>query len=150
MKEIENFMDHLECPLVNGIVFSDNTIQLFEEVPWEKPVEIKIQSSSTTSINDLENEGKLSWCGCAILDKYIDETDSIKAFCGEGNFGDDGFVSVMDLKKDKVIWVAYFTSSNPFYKVTIEEGQVSVFSTIDFVWKFDIDRPFVVEVMSLP
>jgi hypothetical protein len=151
MKEIENFIAHLECPLINGIIFPDTTIQLFEmEVSWEKPVEFKIQASSTTSIDDLEKDGELWWCNCAILDEYVDETDSIKVFCGEGSHGSDGFVSVMDLKKEKVVWVAYFTSSNPFYKVTIKEEQVIAVSTLDCVWKFNLDRPFVIEIISLP
>ena len=150
MKEIENFIEHLECPSVDGIIFPDTTIQLFEmEVSWEKPVEFKIQASSTTSIDNLEKEGKLWWCNCAILDEYVNATDSIKVFCGEGSHGSDGFVSVMDLKKGKVIWIAYFKCSNPFYKVTIKEEQVIAVSTLDCVWKFNLDRPFIIEVISL-
>lgn len=151
MKEIEDFIAHLECPLVNGIIFPDATIQLFEmEVSWGKSVAFKVQASSTTSIDNLEKEGKLWWSNCAILDEYVNETGSIKVFCGEGSHGSDGFVSVMDLKKGKVVWVAYFTSSNPFYKVTTKEEQVIAVSSLDCVWKFNLDRPFVIEIISLP
>ncbi|WPU97553.1 hypothetical protein SNE26_16120 [Mucilaginibacter sp. cycad4] len=149
MKEIESFIDHLECPLINGIVFPDRTIQLFEiEVSWENPVEFKLQASSVTSIDNFEKEGELSWCSCAILNQYVDKTGSIKAFCGEGSYGSDGFVCVMNLEREKVIWIAYFTSSNPFHKVTIKEGQVIAISTLDCIWKFNLDMPSVIEVMS--
>ncbi|WP_426586044.1 hypothetical protein [Mucilaginibacter sp. R-33] len=148
MNKIEGFIHHLECPSVNGIIFSDRTIQLFEvEISWERPTEFKLQTSSTTSIDDLEKTGELYWSSCAILDEFIDETGSIKAFCGEASHGSDGFIGIMDLNKEKVIWIAFFNSSNPFNKVTIEDEQVTAVSTIKNVWKFNINKPTIIEVI---
>ena len=142
MKKIENFIKHLECPLIDGIIYSDHTMQLFDvQVSWKRPTEYKIQLSSITSIDNLGQEGKLGWVKCSISDEYIDETHSIKVVCGGASYGGDGFVSVVNLRKEKLIWLAFFTDSNPFYKITVVGKQIIAVSTHECEWKFEIDTP---------
>ncbi|WP_295674824.1 hypothetical protein [uncultured Mucilaginibacter sp.] len=142
MKEIVDFIEHLECPLIDGIIYSDHTIQLCDvQVSRNRPKEYKIQVSSITSVDKLEKEGKLAWVSCSISDEYIDEAHSIKVVCGEASYGGDGFVGVMNLTQEKLIWLAFFTNSNPFYKVTVVGTQIIAVSTHECEWKFDIDTP---------
>ncbi|SDP86522.1 hypothetical protein SAMN05428975_3137 [Mucilaginibacter sp. OK268] len=142
MEDIKKFIEHLECPIVDGIIFPDKRIQLLEvEVLWQRPYEYSIKPSFFTSIDDLEAEGKL-WTGhCGVLDKCVDILNGIKVICGESSLGGDGFIAVLDMQTERVIWIAFFTCSNPFDKVTVEEGQIVAVSTLNCVWKLNIANP---------
>jgi len=148
MKKIENFTEHLECPLIDGIIYSDHRIQLCDvQVSWKRPAEYKIELSSITSIDNLKKEGKLAWVSCSISDEYIDEAHSIKVVCGEASYGGDGFVGIVTLRQEKLIWLAFFTDSNPFHKVTVVGTQIIAVSTHKCEWKFDIDTPSRISVV---
>jgi hypothetical protein len=147
MEKIVDFIEHLECPIVDGIIYPDNTIQLCDvDISWKKPAEFKVQMLSVTSIDNLEKEGKLGWASCYISDEYIDEIHSIKVVCGETSWGGDGFVAVTNLK-EKLIWIAFFGCSNPFCKVTIAGTQIIALSTYECEWRFDIDNPSRISVV---
>ncbi|MES2111039.1 MAG: hypothetical protein V4577_19940 [Bacteroidota bacterium] len=95
--KIERFLDCLECPTVDGVIFPDQSIQILDvKISCEKPVKFSISPSYSTSINELEKAGKLHWNHCAIIHEFVDEKKCLKAVCGEGNYGSDGFVSLIN------------------------------------------------------
>ena len=148
MKSKVDFIEHQECPIVDGIIFPDSTILLLDvTAAWKPTVKFKIQTASKTSIADLDRTGKLFWAGCSILDEYDDVQRSIKIVCGEGSYGSDGFLAVINWKTKSTIWMAYFTSSNPFCKVKTEDNQLVAISTIGCAWRFELENPTEVEVI---
>lgn len=147
MKEIENFVDHLECPSLNGIVYPDGKIQLINLlVNWGSPTSYKLLLGNQTSISALEEQGNLSWSGCTILHSTENVTLGIKAICGEGDYGSDGFLAVFDLTLGQLKWLAFFNSSNPFDKIKIEKKYISAFSTAQCQWNFKLDDPVSIDV----
>ncbi|TFF39194.1 hypothetical protein [Mucilaginibacter psychrotolerans] len=150
MKRITHFLAHQSCPVVDGIVFSDATIQLFEvSATWAPRYKFEIQKAAITSIAELEAKGELYWAGCGILDNYTANERALKVVCGEGSYGNDGFIAVINLATWHTMWIAYFTSSNPFCKVSLEQDQVVAMSTYDCIWKFDLNKPANVEILCL-
>jgi hypothetical protein len=142
MKIVTDFVDHLECPTVDGIIFPDGGIQTFDiKVNWNTPKSFKIKIASRTTIQILENEGNLHWNNCAVLATKVSFEYSIEVIAGEGNFGSDGFIGVLDLETRKLIWLAFFTCSNPFDKITIIGDEIHAKSTVNCIWRFRLKDP---------
>jgi hypothetical protein len=98
MKNVKNFINTLECPLIEGVIYSDGTLQLFDvEVSWARPSQYKLKPSYVTSIDELERKGELWWSSCIIMGQYFDEKESLRVICGGGNFGGDGFIRFLTL-----------------------------------------------------
>lgn len=142
MKKIIDFVEHLECPSINGIIFPDDTIQLLDvRVDWENPINYTIEITSKTSIKNLRDKGELWWSSCAILVELVDLKHSIEVIAGEGGYGSDGFISVIDSSSKKLIWLAFFKCSNPFDEIKIIDEEIHAKSTIGCLWKFKIKNP---------
>jgi hypothetical protein len=146
MKPISEFILHLECPTIDGIIFQDETIQLFNVKADRGPYRFNIKTADKTTISALKEKGNLSWNSCAIMTTLIDSNHSIQIVAGEGNWGSDGFVGVIDLKSKKLIWLAFFTSSNPFDKLKIVNDEIHATSTLDCTWKFKLKNPINISV----
>lgn len=142
VKKIVDFIEHLECPLINGIIFPDETIQLLDiQINKGIPKKYTIQTALKTSINILNNKRELYWTSCAILFRLIYQKYSIEIIVGEAGYGSDGFIGVIDLKSRKLIWLAFFDCSNPFDKVKVIKQEIYATSTLGYVWKFKIKNP---------
>lgn len=147
MKKILNFIDHLESPSLNGIIYPDGTIDLLNvKVDWGPPIQYSLKSETKSSIELLDNEGKLQWNDCAILVTAIDIKQSIEIVAGEGDYGSDGFIGVIDLSTRNLIWLAFFNCSNPFDRLDIKEEKIYATSTNGCLWKFVIKSPIDIEI----
>jgi hypothetical protein len=142
MTKVVDFIEHLECPSIDGIIFPDETIQPYSvEVEWDPPMKYNLELMPKTSIKILKEKEELWWSGCAILVQLLDQKHSIEIIAGEGSYGSDGFVSVMDLESKKTLWIAFFKSSNPFDQLKVLDGKVYATSTVGCIWKFEINNP---------
>lgn len=143
MKKIEEFIHHLECPTINGIIFPDNTIQLLDiKINHKNVSDTSIKPGAKTSISDLYHAGKLWWNDCVTLVAAEDLNFSIKVVAGEAmGHGSDGFIGVIHLASNKLKWLAFFDCSNPFTKIQIANNKLFATSTINCTWEFDINNP---------
>jgi NAD(P)H-hydrate repair Nnr-like enzyme with NAD(P)H-hydrate epimerase domain len=76
----------------------------------------------------------------------VDETvtdlaRNLRAYCGQGGFGGDGFVALCQADTDDPLWVAFFESSNPFVSVSLLANSVVGKTTLDRKWTFPIENP---------
>ncbi|HVD98413.1 MAG TPA: hypothetical protein VNB90_09435 [Cytophagaceae bacterium] len=142
MNKIIDFINHLECPSVDGIIFPDETVQLLSvKVDWGLPINYTINMASKTSIKILNDKGELHWNSCAILVRLINQKYSIEIIAGEGDYGSDGFVGIMDFATKKMIWIAFFNNSNPFEEVKVIDEEIYAKSTLGCIWRFKIKNP---------
>lgn len=146
MTKIADFLDHQEYPNVSGIIFPNGCIQLVTvSVNWGTPpsfqASFQAELDGTTTVEALESQGKLSWSGGAILGEIASDDGALEAVCGEGSFGSDGFVAVVHVETQKLMWLAAFNCSNPFKFVSFKEGCVCAESTIGTVWRFPLNDP---------
>ena len=150
MKDMKYFGVHQQCPNVDGIVFANGEIQQINvNVDWRTPVSNSLKLGNRTSITELEKNKQLYWSDCAILNSKIDETGQLKVVAGESDHGSDGFVAVISNKSDKLRWVAFFTCSNPFSKLEVDNNQILATSTLGTSWIFPINRPEAVIIRSM-
>ncbi len=104
MNKIENFIEYLESPSLNGIIFPDGAIKILDiDVEWSPKTIYSIKGIRESSINTLEAEGNLHWNNCAVMVELMNEKESIKIIGGEGDYGSDGFVGVIDSNSGKLI-----------------------------------------------
>jgi uncharacterized protein (DUF927 family) len=150
MKTMLNFVDHLECPTIDGIIFPDETIQMLNiEVSWGHPYIYTISAGGKTSINLLAKENNLYWNNCGFSTTKMSLEHSIEVIAGEASYGSDGFVGVLDLASRKLIWLAFLTCSNPFSEIEIIADEIHAKSTLDCIWKFKLNNPVDVSVSCL-
>ncbi|MEO6315867.1 MAG: hypothetical protein ABIU63_17750 [Chitinophagaceae bacterium] len=147
MVNMLTFVDHLECPTVNGIIYPSGIIQLVDaKSEWSHSEAIKLVPAGQTSIAKLEENDNLEWNSCAVLDRTVNEKENLEVLTGECAFGSEGFVALLEFTTQKLIWLAFFTDSNPFIHPRIERGLVYATSTLNCKWRFDFKEPANIQV----
>lgn len=142
MNDMKDFVNHQQCPSVDGIVFSTGEIQLISvDINWDSPVSVRLSLDNKTSINELKNNQQLFWSDCAIIEHRIDEEKQIEVVAGESDYGSDGFVAVMSNKTKKLKWIAFFTCLNPFERLIIADNLIEATSTLGITLVFPINKP---------
>ncbi len=143
MEKILNFINYLEAPaLLNGIIFPNGKIKTLNiDINWEPQVSYCINHGDDTSIKELEEQKELHWNSFAIMVNLIDKDRVIEVIAGEGDYGNDGFLAVINLLSKKLIWLAVFDCSNPFDKLEIDKENIYASSTNGSKWKFNIKEP---------
>ncbi len=142
MTEIADFLEHQEYPNVSGIIFPDGLIQLVA-VSSDRgtPLGFQAQLDGTTTTETLESQGKLSWSDGAILGRTVSGDGIFEAVCGEGDYGSDGFVALVNTATKKLVWLAAFNCSNPFNFVSFKEDCLCAESNLGNVWSFPLSDP---------
>jgi len=95
------------------------------------------------SLSEAYSKGALEF---TTITEMIDETATdagrnLRAYCGEGGFGGDGFVALCWADTDKPIWIAFFETSNPFVSVSLHANCVVAQTTLDRKWTFPLEEP---------
>ena len=147
MSEIKNFWQNQESPSIDGIVFPNGDIQLINvKVDWGQPVKYKLSLGCKTSIEELKLQNKISWNDCAVITRAIDETKKVEAIAGQGDYGSDGFVAVVNSGNKELVWLAFFETSNPFEYLQFYENELHARSSLGNLWRFPLDEPSRVKV----
>jgi hypothetical protein len=142
MKPIIDFIHHLECPTLDGIIFPNGEIQLFDiKVTWGTPNKFNVKTAGRTTVDILKKEHNLYINSCAILSKTVCLKYSVEVIAGEGNYGSDGFIGVLDLASKKLAWLAFFTCSNPFNQIEMIGDEIHAKSTAGCIWRLPLRNP---------
>lgn len=152
--KLDDFKNNLDSPILDGIVYPGGQIHLLDvKVEWTNPPKYTVDFIKATNTQSLISEEKLHWGSCSILERAICQVSSqqeVEILLGEGNFGSDGFIAILNRSVGGLIWLAYFTQSNPFYKARIEDREIVAISTLGCEWRFDISTPQFCSVDCLP
>jgi hypothetical protein len=146
MTDMAAFTAHQECPSVDGIIFPSGEIQLIETaVDWGPPTTYKLNCGRRTSVNELFQQGELRWSDCAVMCQFADSGRKIKVVSGEADHGSDGFVALLD-ERERLKWIAFFTSSNPFSAIRLHRDEIWATSTLGITWIFPLEEPAQVRI----
>lgn len=134
-----------KIPIVNGIIYSDGSVD-WVNVDYDGDKR-EILHGSKKHLNDLLANNELGFSSISVNKKIENSDKQIKAYCGEGSFGGDGFVVVEAQTDFKVKWIAFFETANPFEKLEIIDDKIIAYNNLNEKWVFDINRPsnFIVE-----
>lgn len=133
---IINFKQHQKCPIINGVLYCDGVIQDFDIIDESMPPLLKV--GGKLKLEDIE---ELYWADCSILDTCSNDTLNVEALCGEGDEGAEGYVALVDQDSGSLIWIAFFTCSNPFCNIVIQDKEIIAKNNLDNIWRFPIESP---------
>lgn len=68
------------------------------------------------------------------------------AICGEGEMGNEGFVAVVN--DEGLVWAGFFTSSNPFHEVEVDDDCIVAKTTHNTIWRFPLSTPWKVQITN--
>lgn len=130
------------CPIVNGIYYaSGRVVRLDVDQPasvFEAP---SVRIASETSYRDLAEDDATEWTSLTSLGEVIDQKGMNAVVYGEGGFGGDGFVALINRLDDKLAWLAFSDCANPFVSAEIFEDVVVAVNNSGVVWRFPIAAP---------
>jgi hypothetical protein len=149
MIDLATFADHLACYSVNGIQFSDGTVQrLLVTAVWRPVVKYTVSAGEQTTLQQLEAADALSENSCGVLAELTDVARGVRILAGECNLGGDGFVAVIDAATNRLRWLAWFEASNPFAELALDGADLLATSTLGYCWRFPLAEPAMCAVVS--
>lgn len=148
MTLIKKFFDHQQCPCINGIFYPDETVQEIHILSDGDFFEnCKIYAEKKISIQSLEEDKMIEdWNDCAILFKETYPSLNIRILAGESDYGDNGFISLIDAMSNDLIWMAFFENSNPFNNASINNNCLYAESTNGYQWIFSLKEPIKIAI----
>ena len=137
-----------ECPIVNGILYADDSLVRLEiQLASETGCPVAIRGATAATLKDVEDNEGLRWTSISELCEARAPAEDMITVAGEGGFGEDGFVALLNQSGD-LSWIAFFDCSNPFVKVSLTEVEVRATSNTGQVWTFPVLRPDTVTLTS--
>lgn len=147
MNSMHDFTDHLSGPLINGFTFCDGSIHRIDiQSNWPVSTGYTFKPINVSSITELESDGEMHWNNYAIISTTVDQLLGLEVLCGQGNHGSDGFLAVIDLNTNRLVWIASFDCSNPFDSAIFRDGNIIGQSTNGCVWTFKIAPPSLINI----
>jgi hypothetical protein len=89
----------------------------------------------------LASDEEDAWVDLTECDGKSIEDKNIRLSCGEGAMGNEGYVAVSELDSKRLIWMAFFTCSNPFMEISYENGTIIAENTYEQEWVFPVLNP---------
>ncbi|MGD9636814.1 MAG: hypothetical protein AB7G28_11585 [Pirellulales bacterium] len=132
------------CPILNGIIFPDGRVREVhirsDRVNGKNSTPI-IQRGNWTRLIDLNAAKPLQTTGLISLCEATDESRNLCVQGGEGGLGGDGFVAALKLDTGNLLWIAFFTESNPFVSIELYENEVLSLTNHGTCWRFPLRSP---------
>lgn len=132
----------------DGILFDTGDIIIMDclTLTGNGNIEFKIHPLVKATLSSYLEFNPDHWTSIIELAAISWEAGGLRASCGGGGYGSDGFVAVCRLEDNYLNWIAFFQSSNPFDKIDIVGTDVIAVSTYGHVWTFPIQHPERVKV----
>ncbi len=125
--DLKTEWDAGRCPIVEGLISGEGRVKDMN-VEWVRDASgrlaLWVRAAGWSSLLELVPNGKLQWTGVIPLCTASDVDRNLRVVCGEGGLGCDGFVAVIRSDLDEILWIAFFTQSNPFEVVQLAEDCV--------------------------
>ena len=135
-KLVEKLMDNYKCPIGNYILFANGDMLNFEHYFIEDKFHFRILNKSTIeSYFEFNEKDYVSCFGGLCMFK----NEEFSVFAGEGSWGDDGALWIIENKTNKLLWFLFSDRSNPFVSASINENEEVVAKTnLDKIWKIPL------------
>jgi hypothetical protein len=136
---------------VDGIVFLSERVMLVDAktVRRENSIRCVATPFADTDVTSVLKYNPDPWVAITQLDSIAWDED-INVVCGEGAMGNEGFVAVVDRKKDIPIWVLFSTCSNPFESVARDGEDIVASAGYDQAWRLPMEDPTKFAILDEP
>ncbi len=137
---------------IDGMVFADGRVVLCECVKLKRdgrsiPLASPIGDSTLDSVLAYDDD---PWVALTEMDRSEIAESNLRISCGEGAMGNEGYVAAAALDTGKLIWMAFFTCSNPFEALKFIDGEVIAENTYEQEWIFPLANPEKVRILPQP
>lgn len=145
MNSLFNYWQEEKIPIVNGIIFPDDTVWPVHPVdaPRDLPLHLLIQDNKQITLDD-----STQWTGCTPLIEVTDIDLGLTAVAGECGMGGDGYIALLENGDRQIRWLAFFDFSNPFERLSFEANYIIAHNNLNEIWKIPIDAKGIIEVRS--
>lgn len=120
----------IELPVVNGILYSDGSIEHYcicEDENFRRYIK-KTKSEQ----NDLISTS------IAVTDEQKFEDIDLMVAVGEGSWGGDGFIIAEKISSGNMLWLISFDNSNPFISLKRYNDKLYIENNLYEIWEIDI------------
>lgn len=142
-KYVEAILEKHECPIINSLMFFNGDMLVLKSyfIGGEHRIEI-LCKSTIKSFFDYNKENAVSSFSVPVCA----ENESFRIFAGEGSWGGDGIVYVIDKVKNKLFWFLFLENSDPFEEIEFEASDVIIIrSSSDIRLKIPVKTPHEIE-----
>jgi hypothetical protein len=145
---IQHLWETRRWPVRSGIYFADENVVLLDiSMPWEtKDKKVSVSVLKSARLDDVNEFPAPERTHLIQLCEQPYPELKLSVIGGEAAHGSEGFIAVTDLETGKLVWLAYFNSSNPFESVSVSQGLVTGVSNLGHKWNFPINQPETVKV----
>ena len=138
MNSLMSFWLKGECPILNGVMFGDGSVECVE--PYDQPRPAGTVTLVGKGRTQLQSHAPLESTALMPSCRFEDRAKDIVVTAGEAGMGSDGFVAVADLS-NQLRWIAFFDFSNPFVSVEISSDEVVGRINLGERWRFPLANP---------
>lgn len=132
-----------ECPIINGVMFSDG--RYYPVKPIDAPRSSRPIRLVYGQAESLEGVDKFQWASVGILCEATDIRTQSRVVAGEGSMGSDGVIALFG-PTGALRWVAFFDFSNSFERVWFDGVNIMAENNLMEVWQFHLDQPWEIVV----
>jgi hypothetical protein len=139
-----------KCPILNGVIYgTGKTVSMYlPSVPREVNVLLDLKEIERGEIDSFLKKKPDFATSITQLGESFSNSNDLRASCGEGSFGADGYVALSSINDDRLIWIIFFDDSNPFIEVIFSGANIKALTTLDTEWTIPIDTPERMVVIS--
>ena len=127
-------------PIINGILFESGAIDWIR-IRFDSAFHRVIDGVSRISISDIMSSGDINFSTISTCYQISDSKNNVRAYCGGGSYGSEGYVVVESEIDSELLWIAFFEEANPFERIEISDDNISVYNNLRERWTFDINNP---------
>ena len=137
-KYIKTILDRYEYPIINSFTFSNGEMLVLKSYFIGRRHKIRVLCKST--IESYFDYNKKDYVSSFAVPICV-ENEKFRVFAGEGSWGGDGIVYVIDKFNNEPIWFLFLDNSNPFKEVQFEEPDILIVqSTLDIKLRIPIKK----------
>ena len=137
-KYIENILDEYEYPIINSILFSNGDMLVLRSYFIGSDYKVRVLCKSTIdSYFDYNDKNAVSNFEVPIHE----ENESYSSYAGEGSWGGDGVMYVMDKVKQEFVWFLFLDNCNPFEEIVFDTSDTILACTSEVKLRIPIKDP---------
>ncbi|WP_455673479.1 hypothetical protein [Phocaeicola sp.] len=119
--DLKNVIDKGSCPIINSIIFANGDLYVLDVFAMNISVLCKSSVDSYFDFNSIDDVSHFDVC-CSC------ETDLYEVCGGDGSFGSDGTIYVIDKKTNSPVWFLFLDCINPIEKIKIIDGVIYAYN----------------------
>jgi hypothetical protein len=128
---------------VQGYVYGTGRVLLCDckKIKSGKSLSTSVSVAGESTLDSILASEEDPWVDLTECDSKNFEDKNIRLSCGEGAMGNEGYVAVSDLNTKRLIWMAFFTCSNPLTEIKFENETIIAENTYEQEWVFPVLNP---------